>query len=350
MLHGDNGYDHLLQLRGRVEILRVESRALRDNGLGDPTVRHLPVYIPPLHDVGAADGLPTLYFLPSFGSDARSVVAPVPWKQTLFQRVDRLIARGAMRPVLVVAVDGWTRLGGSQYVDSVQNGNYAQYILDEVMPAVEAALPARPGARGRAVFGKSSGGFGALHLGLRYPGRIGALAAHSADGYFPYCAQPAFLNSFRELRKIDFDPAAFMLNFEASESPSAAQHETLITLAYAAAYSPRSKAPFDFALPFSRSTGALDADVFAEWLAYDPVNECKIAARRSNIAELALCFLDCGDRDEYGLDLAAQMVAAELHELKNVVVEQFSGGHRGNAARYDRSLLLLSDALYRAWP
>src|SRR6185436_15074210 len=43
-----------------------------------------------------------------------------------------------------------------------------------------------------AVAGKSSGGYGALHLGMRHPELFGAIACHSGDMLFEYCYQPDF--------------------------------------------------------------------------------------------------------------------------------------------------------------
>ena len=58
-----------LPLAGRVELLEVESEALRGNPAGEPHRRQVPVYLPP----GAEDGpgLPCLFLLASFTGHAR---------------------------------------------------------------------------------------------------------------------------------------------------------------------------------------------------------------------------------------------------------------------------------------
>ncbi len=53
---------------------------------------------------------------------------------------------------------------------------------------------------GRAVVGKSSGGFGAMHLALEHPGTFGAFASHSGDSYFRYAHPPAFATVHRIAR------------------------------------------------------------------------------------------------------------------------------------------------------
>ena len=44
-----------------------------------------------------------------------------------------------------------------------------------------------PGRTHRGVMGKSSGGYGALVLGLLHPETFGAVACHSGDMCFEYC-------------------------------------------------------------------------------------------------------------------------------------------------------------------
>jgi S-formylglutathione hydrolase FrmB len=335
----------VLGLEGTCTHVRVQSRHLADNPLGDPAERILPVYLP---RAAEHDRLPVVYFLPSYAADARGVLAAKPWEETFFQRVDRLIRTGVIPPIIIVAVDGWTRLGGSQYVDSIQNGRYASYIIDEVFAAVDAQLPTRAMPRARAFVGKSSGGFGALHLAMRHPGSVGAIAAHSADGYFRYAPQPAFVAARRELTDAG-SIATFVERFETMQRPSTAAFETILTLAYAAAYSPHSAERYAINLPFDLATGAMNDDVFSRWLAFDPVEEVQVHERREALRALDLCYLDCGNRDEYGLDVAARLVAQTLAKSNIACVhEEFSGGHRGMANRYDRSLQMVATTLHSA--
>src|SRR5690625_6681020 len=49
-------------------------------------------------------------------------------------------------------------------------GPYADYLIDELIPAIDETYRTIPEAAARGVFGKSSGGFGALHLSFSHPG------------------------------------------------------------------------------------------------------------------------------------------------------------------------------------
>jgi hypothetical protein len=50
-----------------------------------------------------------------------------PLGEDLKRRLDRLIASGKCPPVIVVAPDCLTRLGGNQYINSSATGRYEDY-------------------------------------------------------------------------------------------------------------------------------------------------------------------------------------------------------------------------------
>jgi S-formylglutathione hydrolase FrmB len=335
----------LLTLTGEVALLTVESRALAGNPLRDPTARTQAVYLPPGYDEHGSTRYPVLYYLPGYGGNVLSNIAAKPWEVNLFQRCDRLIRERRMPAALVVVVDGWTALGGSQYVDSVHNGPYASYIVTEVVAAVDGAFRSRADSRGRAVFGHSSGGFGALHLAMRFPGTFAAVASHSGDGYFRYAAMPSFEKTRRELTRYP-TLADFARDFAARAQRSGDLFEAMMTLAYAAAYSPRAASAYAIDLPFSLVSGELDEAVFARWLAFDPVEAIVNPSAAAALSEMALCFVDCGTRDEWSLDVGARVFSERARAQGVAVVhEEFDGAHGDVKHRFERSMLLLLEAL-----
>jgi enterochelin esterase family protein len=117
-------------------------------------------------------------------------------------------------------------------------------------------------------------------------------------------------------------------------------------LGYAAAYSPAAGQAFAFDLPFDRATGELREDVFARWLAYDPAE--RVAAGAGALGRLRLRYLDCGRRDEYGLDIGARIVAQRIRDLGLAVRhEEFDDDHRTIGYRHEISLPALADVLDR---
>jgi S-formylglutathione hydrolase FrmB len=334
----------LLSLEGDLRIDFVRSAALEGNPLRDPSERPVAVYLPPEYDAQGSRRYPALYVLHGYTGDVAALVSARPWETNVVQWADRLIRERRMPSAFVVLVEGFTRLGGSQYVDSIHNGNYATFTVRDVVGYVDANYRTIASEAGRAVLGKSSGGFGAMHLVLAHPGTFAAFASHSGDSYFRYAHIPAFTTVQRTLEAHGFDIASFVEAFEGKHKRSPAEYTTMEMLAYAAAYSPRSATAFDLDLPFERGSGELNAEVFARWLSFDPAERVKDC--RAELARLRLRYLDCGRRDEYNLDIGSRVVTARIRELGlDVRHEEFDDDHRNVGYRYEVSLPALATVL-----
>jgi enterochelin esterase-like enzyme len=139
---------------GTVSRLTIESRVLKNNMLGDPSVRVVDVYVPAGHE---GQGLPLLVDLVGFTGSGLSHTNWVGFRENLPERLDRLIGEQRMPPVVVAFPDCFTRLGGSQYINSASMGAWEDFLLHQMLPAIEQRF--RCGGLGRrSVFGKSSGG------------------------------------------------------------------------------------------------------------------------------------------------------------------------------------------------
>jgi enterochelin esterase family protein len=338
-----NELSHLLNLRGSLRVDFVDSRALRGNPLGDPSTRPVPVYTPPGYDPEGSRRYPVLYCLHGFTGDAGALIGTRIWETNVVQWHDRLIVENRMPPAILAIVDGVTRLGGSQYVDSIHNGDYATYTVRDVVGHVDASYRTIAREGGRAVFGKSSGGFGALHLSLAHPGTFAAFASHSGDAYFRYAHLPSFPATQRAIEQFG-SVQAFVDAFE--RRPKRPQHfySAIEMIAYAAAYSPTAAEPFAIDLPFDTETGELRDDVFARWLAFDPCE--RVASGRAALERLRLRYLDCGRKDEYGLDIGARVFTRRCRDLGlEVRHEEFDDDHRNVGYRYAVSLPALTEVL-----
>ena len=337
-------YGELLSLSGNLGICTVESAALAGNALGDPARRPVIVYTPPGYDGEGARRYGVLYALHGYTGNALGMIAARPWERNIVEWIDALIVQKRMKPVLLVLVDGFTRLGGSQYVNSIHNGDYATYVTRDVVGFVDTSFRTNATPGGRAVLGKSSGGFGAMHLVMEHPGCFCAFASHSGDSYFRYAAMPSFASAQRALEANGFSIPAFVEAFERKHKRHQHEYATMEMLGYAAAYSPRSSERFDIELPFEQRTGALREDVFARWLAFDPVE--RVRQREPALRSLRLRYLDCGRRDEYGLDIGARLVAERMREMGlEVRHEEFDDDHRNVGYRYEVSLPALAEVL-----
>jgi enterochelin esterase-like enzyme len=158
---------------GSVSRIIVENRVLENNLLGDPSLRVVDIYLPAGHPDG--EGLSLLVDLVGFTGSGLSHTNWVGFRENLPERIDRLIGEQKMPPVVVAFPDCFTRLGGDQYINSAATGAWEDFLLDEMLPAIEQRCGCGgPGRRG--VFGKSSGGYGAITHALRHSD-IGAAAA-----------------------------------------------------------------------------------------------------------------------------------------------------------------------------
>jgi S-formylglutathione hydrolase FrmB len=331
---------------GRLEWMEIEAPSLEGNALGGPTRRPLLVYLPPGYGGGTAERFPAVYFLHGFTSSARAWVNATPFAPTVPERLDALIVNGAPAAIGLF-VDGWTALGGTQWMNSDAVGRYRDYVAQDVVAAVDRAVRtvARPEAR--AVVGKSSGGYGALVLGAHHPDVFGHVASHAGDAGFEYCYLPDFPETAAAL--LGTDPGAWLDGFlarAAASKPRDDDHAVLNILAMAAHYSPKLGEPLGLELPFDPGTARIREEVWARWLAHDPVRF--VPRHLDAFRRLGSVYLDCGARDEFNLRWGARMVVEALRAGGvEVLHEEFDDGHRGIDYRYARSLAHLLPRLAR---
>ena len=328
--------------KGRVEVLHHSSRVLVGNPLGDPVDRDVCCYLPPGYDA-SQERYPVIYFLAGFTGTGRMLLNVEPFVEALDARLDRLIGSGAMPPAICVLPDCFTRLGGSQYVNSSATGRYEDYVVEELVPFVDSNLRTLADRDHRGVTGKSSGGYGAMRLAMRHPDVFGALGSHAGDAYFEYCYKPDFPEFVRGINGHG-GVEAFLRAFEALPKKTDEAFTVLSILAMAACYSPDPSQPLGIDLPVDLKTGEVRVGVWQRWLEEDPVfmaPRCADALR-----SLKTIFLDAGARDEYFLDLGARIFCSRLDELGvKYAYEEFDDTHMRIVYRYDRSFIELSRAL-----
>lgn len=324
--------------RGAIESFEFDSALLAGvNPLADETRRKVLVYLPAGYQRDSLRHYPVLWSLPAYTSSGPAQVAWRNHGENLPQRLDRLIASDAMPPAIVVMPDSYTSLGGNQFVDSPALGHYARHIVEELIPEVDGRYRtiARPGARG--LFGKSSGGFGGLHLAVRFPGVFGGVASHAGDCGFDRVYQRDFVSCCDELAEWDGDCEAFVSAFWRTRKPSGRAFHALMVLCLAASYSPAPGRPLNLELPFDLHTARVDQEVWQRWLTFDPVNYGRPAL--DALKQLRALWVDAGNRDQYFIHYGTREFAARLSaagvDHRHV---EFDGSHSGMDWRLDHSL------------
>lgn len=327
---------------GRLVEIVVDSAAVAGNLLGDPARRRVVVYLPPGYDDGE-DDYPLFIDLVGFTGSGLSHVAWRPFGESVPQRLDRLVAEQRMDPVVCAFPDCFTSLGGNQYVNSLATGRWADFLVSEMVPAIESGFRVRRGRQHRAVFGKSSGGYGALTHGLRFADAWGAVACHSGDMAFDLCYGPSLRLLPGRIAQRGGDVAGFLDELRRRPKATGEDMEILEMLAMAATYDPDPDAPMGVRLPLDLATGQMDSEAWQRWLAHDPVRLARDPAHQAQLRQLRGLFVDCGTRDQHQLVYGARQLHATLEEAGVPhSYEEFDDDHTNIDYRMDVSLPWLS--------
>lgn len=331
-----------------VELVQHRSQLLADNPLGDSPVRELGVYLPPGYDDDARR-YPLVVVLSGYMGAGPFMLQRGPWTVPMQDRLDRLIRSGKMAPAIVLFPDCFTRYGGSQYVDSPAIGKWLSYLCDELVPFADATYRTLQGRPHRVVVGKSSGGFGALHLAFERPDVFGAYGCHAGDSAFDLNYQTEMWRTALQIEKYG-GVTGFLQWFDGLASKGQIAIETMSNLCSAAAWSPDANGPygygFGFELPVVIGTAQRRDDVWQQWLAFDPVVRVDEPQTIDRLRSAHAVFLDAGRDDEYGLQFGMRQVAAKLAGKDiRFLHEEFEGGHRNTNHRYERSIPYLLEQL-----
>lgn len=355
---------------GELVTVEHQSAILADNPLGDPHVRHFPVWLPPdynrkaLHDRGKR--FPVLFDLVGYtGSGA----AHTNWRafdENVPERAARLIHQHKMTGCIIVFPDCFTALGGNQYINSSAIGNYADYLTRELIPFIDKEFRTLASREHRGCFGKSSGGYGALIHGMKYTRYWGAIGSHSGDAYFDFIYRADWPNTLTELARFRPDKQregawslpsgyrgdgaddgriqAFLQYAWRRENLNPTELHCLMNLCMAATYDPDLSAPNGFRVPFDLETGAFLPERWRLWLRHDPA--LLINRYKSNLRKLKTIYLDCGWRDQYNIHYGNRMISNQLrkHGIPHRY-DEFDGTHSGIDRRMDISLPVLQAAL-----
>ncbi len=268
-----------------------------------------------------------------------------PFRKNFPELVDELFADGKTPPCIVVWVDCWTSLGGSQFLDSPATGRYHTYLNDEIVPWVDAHYRTLPERDHRGIAGKSSGGYGAMITPMLRPDLWGGLATHAGDALFETCYLPDFRQSVRTLRdSYQGSFERFWQDFHTRPAFSKDSDSSLLNdWCMAACYSADPDGTVH--LPYNTQTGELQSDIWDRWLTHDPVRMAPQHA--DSLRTMKAIYIDAGKRDQFFLDLGAEAFRQTLERIgvNDVFFELFDATHAAIEYRYPLSLKYLAERL-----
>jgi len=287
----------------RFEVLEVAGETLRGNPLNDPAARRVAVFLPRQARPGVA--LPIVYFLPGYGGSSAEFIAQ--GERSPFATLVQQFTDDGL-PLVIAVPDGRTRWGGSQYLNSAAQGNYADYIAEEIVAAVEAKHPAAQGRAGRIVAGHSSGGYGALMLAMSRQKLFGAVVALSPDSDFAVTHR-GVIDAPQVQRVTPAQAAAFSAP---KVGPRPTDEIVELMLGLSAAYAPVGpEAPGRLRWIYDEA-GKLEPKAWQQWLDHDPL---LIVRKNANaFAPDQRIYLDGSARDEWGFNVSARKVYDVLRE------------------------------------
>jgi predicted peptidase len=165
----------VLAQNGRIEQGQIFSSALTNNVLGDSGTRPFSVYLPGSYDI-TQKRYPVVYALHGYGqshNDTATFLQP---------SLDSMTAARTIGEMIVVFASGTNRLWGCQYVSSPVIGDYETYLAKDLVAYIDAHYRTLATRDSRGITGVSMGGWGAMHLALKFPEVFGVVVPN--PGYY----------------------------------------------------------------------------------------------------------------------------------------------------------------------
>ena len=235
--------------------------------------------------------------------------------------MDRVLAAGTVREMIVVFPDGNNRLQGSYYADSATTGDFEQYITQGIVSYIDNKYRTLRTPASRSLVGYSMGGNGALRLTMKHPEIYGAVYALNAccmtwaDEFS--LSSPAWTTTLAMQSMDDFERAPFL---------------SRAFMSIAASWSAGQRPPFFADLPVQSADGKLVPveQVAARWLAKMPV--ALVDHYRENLRDLRGIAFDVGLQDAPHIITGTRLFSDAL--TRNGIEHQhqeYEGDHNNRA-------------------
>lgn len=180
---GKGGGSNLIQplpelersLKGKLERITVHGKALEGNLEGDSPDRDVFVYLPPSYASQPNRRYPVVYTLHGYGLHAQQWVG--------FANVgglERGIAAGTSKEMILVAPDAFTLHNGSFYSSSKTTGDWETFVSQELAKYIDSHYRTIADRSSRGLAGHSMGGYGTWRIGMKHPDVFSALYPMSA--------------------------------------------------------------------------------------------------------------------------------------------------------------------------
>ncbi|GGZ17155.1 hypothetical protein GCM10007049_06940 [Echinicola pacifica] len=196
--------------QGTKERVKVHSRALEGNLIGDPADRDVTVYLPPTYQTDPERNFPVLYMLHGFtDTDSQWFGWEDHWIN-LQKVIEQSLSAGTSKEMIVVMPNAYNKFKGSMYASSATIGDWETFVTQELVSYIDSKYRTLANKNSRGLAGHSMGGYGTLRLGMKYPQVYSAIYALS-----PCCmdggasTNPEMISKLENMTPDQLDNASF---------------------------------------------------------------------------------------------------------------------------------------------
>ena len=301
--------------KGTKERVKVHSKALEGNLIGDPADRDVTVYLPPSYQSNPEKRFPVLYMLHGFtDNDSQWFGWESHWIN-LQDVIEQSLAEGLSKEMIVVMPNAYNRFKGSMYASSATIGDWETFVTQELVNYVDSNYRTLPNKKSRGLAGHSMGGYGTLRLGMKYPEVYSAIYALS-----PCCMDGGASTNPELMKKLE------------SLTPDQLQETSffeIAALATSAAFAPNPKNP-PLYLDLPAKDGSPRQDVINKIIANRTLNY--VDQYILNLKKLRAIAIDAGLQDR-GISEATKTLHEVLdsYQIKHFY-ESYEGDHLNRIA------------------
>ncbi|MGV3558879.1 alpha/beta hydrolase [Larkinella arboricola] len=312
--------------KGTAERIKVHGKGLEGNLSGDSPDREVSVYLPPSYKTDKKRRYPVLYLLHGFtDNDAQWYGFTRHWIN-LPEVVDKAFADPAVREMIIVTPNAYTRFFGSFYSNSITTGNWEDFVAKELVSYIDSHYRTIPNAASRGLTGHSMGGYGTMRIGQKYPEIFSSI----------YLLSPCCMNTGIHANRSE-EAARKIEAIQTIEEVQKADFGTKAAFATSASWSPNpSNPPFYLDLP--TKNGQVQPMVMAKWAANAPL--AMIDQYIPNLKKLNAIAFDAGSKDE-SIAASIKVLNGVLNDYKiKHTYEEYEGDHVNRIAeRIEKKVL-----------
>jgi len=164
-------------LKGKLERIKVHGKSLEGNLEGDSPDRDVFVYLPPSYEREPSRRYPVVYTLHGYGLHAEQWVG-----FANFASLEKDVAAGTAKEMILVAPDAYSFHMGSFYSNSATTGDWETFVAAELVGYIDSHYRTIANRASRGLVGHSMGGYGTFRLGMKHPEVFSTLFSMSAGG------------------------------------------------------------------------------------------------------------------------------------------------------------------------